>query len=302
MKTLLRLPAIDGIPVSLNLEAETKRSEVLKLASGVVEVKQGQQLQLSVNNRTAIKTLIKDAEACCELEKKPFYDRYKMCLSIKDEYILPLIEEDKRLKKLNDDYATAEAERVRLENIRIEQVRQEAARKLQAELDEQNRLARLEQERIRKETERLEQEQKAAQKRLDDAKAETERLAALSRPSAKNVVAAAKAVEQAAAQVQQVAAVKTVAVNVAQEIASENKVQQAADALRQVQTQAPAKMTRAAGMRVRTLVKFEVTDAAALYAVRPEFFELVEKKSIINACINKTTVLPGLKVWEAIET
>lgn len=302
MKALLTIPTISGIPVSLNLEAESKKTEVLKLASAVVEVKDGQQLQSSVNNRTAIKALIKDAEACCEVEKKPFYDNYKKILAMKDEYILKLVEEDKRLKKLNDDYAAAEAERVRLENIRVEQARQEAARKLQAELDEQNRLARLEQERIAKETARLEAERQAAQKALDDAKAETERLASLSRPSVKKIEEAEKAVKTASAAFQKVEAVKPVAVNVAQEIKSENKVQQATEALRQVQTQAPATITRAAGMRLRKVLKPTITDAKALYAARPEFFDLVPKLAVIKACITRDTILPGLKVEEVLET
>jgi hypothetical protein len=47
---------------------------------------------------------------------------------------------------------------------------------------------------------------------------------------------------------------------------------------------------------------FEITDAAALYAVRPEFFTLEPRRSAIKSAINKDTKLTGLRVWEQVNT
>jgi hypothetical protein len=132
--------------------------------------------------------------------------------------------------------------------------------------------AAAEQKRVDDENARLERERIAAEKRAADALAEQERIANLSKPQPKK------------------------------EVAAETKVQEAAADLQKVQAKAPAVVARAAGYSVKKVLKHEITDAAALYAVRPEFFELVEKKSVVNAAITKETKLPGLKIWEAIET
>ncbi len=60
----------------------------------------------------------------------------------------------------------------------------------------------------------------------------------------------------------------------------------------------PAVVERTSGMVQKKVLTFEVTDAAALYAARPDFFELVQRRSIIRASVTKETVLPGLRVWE----
>ena len=304
MKELLVIPTIAGVPVSLNHDADTKKSEVLKLASAVTQVKSGKELQASVNNRKALKELIKEAEACCEVEKAPFYSTYKKILAMTAEYILALETEDRRLKKLNDDYAAEEDARVQKENQRIEAERVAAEKKVQDAIAEQERLAAQEQERIRLENQRIENDRLTAQKKADDAAKEVERLKILPRPSAAKIEAAQKAVEVAQAAVETVQSVQPLlsAVTIQQEIAAENRVETAIQELKVVQTTAPTAMTRAAGMRVRKVVKFEITNPAALYAVRPEWFNLVPKTQMINQSITKDTVLPGLRCFESIET
>ena len=302
MKALLVIPTIAGVPVSLNHDADTKKSEVLKLASAVTQVKSGKELQASVNNRKALKELIKEAEACCEVEKAPFYSTYKKILAMTAEYILALETEDRRLKKLNDDYAAEEDARVQKENQRIEAERVAAEKKVQDAIAEQERLAAQEQERIRLENQRIENDRLTAQKKAADAAKEVERLKSLPRQSAAKIEAAQKAVEVAQAAVETVQSVQPSAVTIQQEIAAENRVETAIQELKVVQTTAPTAMTRAAGMRVRKVVKFEITNPAALYAVRPEWFNLVPKTQMINQSITKDTVLPGLRVYESIET
>ncbi len=60
----------------------------------------------------------------------------------------------------------------------------------------------------------------------------------------------------------------------------------------------PAEVTRTSGMVQRTVVEFEITDHAKLYALRPHWFELVPKRAVIRAEITKDTRLDGLRVWE----
>jgi hypothetical protein len=133
------------------------------------------------------------------------------------------------------------------------------------------------QEQARLETERKQQEAlRLAEQKQADALAEQERLAQQARQSAKK------------------------------EIAVETKVQEAADEVRQIQTTLPPVVATAAGQKNRMVDKWEITDAAALYAVRPEFFDLVEKKSLINSTVNanpeKAKLLPGLRVWKAVDS
>lgn len=132
--------------------------------------------------------------------------------------------------------------------------------------------ATAEQKRVDDENARLEQERLAAEKRAAAALAEQERIANLAKPQPKK------------------------------EVAAEVKVQEAVADLQKTQAKAPAVVARAAGYSVKKVLKFEITDKRALYAARPEFFELVEKRSVINAAITKETNLPGLTVWEQIET
>ena len=159
---------------------------------------------------------------------------------------------------------------------RIDQI---AADYLQALIDEESRIARLsgawtaaEQRKVDEENERLAAAQRKAQQDAAEALAEQERLANLAKPSPKK------------------------------EIAAEVAVQAAQEKVIQAQAAAPAFIPKVSGKVVKREVMFEITDAAALYAVRPEFFTLEPRRSAIKASINKDTRLPGLKCWEAVST
>jgi len=86
------------------------------------------------------------------------------------------------------------------------------------------------------------------------------------------------------------------------EIAAEVAVQAAQEKVIQTQAAAPAFIPKVSGKVVKKEVMFEITDAEALYAARPEFFTLEPRRSAIKASINKDTRLPGLKCWEAVST
>ena len=126
--------------------------------------------------------------------------------------------------------------------------------------------------RVQKEQEKLAEEKRLLDQQAADALAEQERVANLSKPSPKK------------------------------EIAAEVKVQETQAAVVQAQTIVAPTAARASGIVVKKEVMFEITEAAALYAVRPEFFTLEPRRSVIKAAITKDTKLPGLKVWEEVNT
>ncbi len=129
-----------------------------------------------------------------------------------------------------------------------------------------------EEERVKKEQEALDAERRQKEKEAADAAREQERLANLAKPQPKK------------------------------EVAAEVKVEQTKTALRQVQAAVVVAPSRASGLTVKHPIDFEITDDAALYAVRPEFFTLEPRRSVIKAAINKNTKLPGLRVWEETKT
>lgn len=118
----------------------------------------------------------------------------------------------------------------------------------------------------------IEQEKAEAARKLAAAEAEQERINSLKRQSVQKEVQAAAAVENATVE------------------------------LEKAETRIVAPVAAASGMAAKMVVKYEVTDAAALYAARPEFFDLVPRASAMKFAIKKDTKLPGLKVWEARET
>lgn len=303
MNALLKIPKFDGIPVEVTPDAITKRDEILTLSSAVVKVDDGKELQVSVNSSKALKEFVKECENFCDLEKAPFYTTYKKIMAMIEELKLPALDEIARLKRLNDGFATREANRVAEENRRIAEEQRKKEEAAAAAIAEQDRIAREAAEKTRLENERIENERIEKQKNMDAALEESKRLEGLKRQSPEKTAAAQKEIAKAQAELEKTNAQKPQpATNIAQEIAAEEKVITTQNELQRAQTVAPARMTRAAGMRIRTLVKFEITDRIALQRARPEFFDLVEKKSVINAAITKDTVLPGLRVWEAVET
>lgn len=56
------------------------------------------------------------------------------------------------------------------------------------------------------------------------------------------------------------------------------------------------------GSSLRKIVRWEITDAPALFKQCPHFFEIVPRRAVINASVTGTTSLPGLKVWEEYES
>jgi hypothetical protein len=52
------------------------------------------------------------------------------------------------------------------------------------------------------------------------------------------------------------------------------------------------------GATLRVKLCYEIEDPAELYKTRPECFNLVENKTVINALIKGNRNIPGIRVWE----
>ncbi len=60
--------------------------------------------------------------------------------------------------------------------------------------------------------------------------------------------------------------------------------------------------TRQAGMVVRKVVRWEITDEKKLFAAAPHFFRLEPNKAVITASVTEKTKIDGLKVWAETKT
>lgn len=158
---------------------------------------------------------------------------------------------------------------------RIDELAETHVKELVAEESRINRLVltfqQAEQKRIDEENALLEAERKAAEKKAQDALAEQQRLAESGKAKPK------------------------------QEIKAEEKVQEALSNVAAVASKPPSTAASAAGLTAKKVVKYEITNATELYKVRPEFFELVPRASVIKAAITAQTKLPGLRVYEELD-
>lgn len=91
-------------------------------------------------------------------------------------------------------------------------------------------------------------------------------------------------------------------VTVAQEVQSELKVQAAMENLNQVRSQTSAPTVKVAGLKAKTKMQYTMQDPRLVYQSHPEYFDLVEKKSVINASLFKGMIVPGMLIEEVIDT
>ena len=233
--------------------------------------------QLIVSN---VNTLSVSLESSAETIRKNLLEQSQAIVSVQSpselELAVAVMRENKRM--LQEVETTRKAVKLPAQQFgkRTDEIAESFCQPIN---DEQSRINNLvtqfqrdEAERVRLENERLENERLQREKEAADALAEQERVANLKKPSAKA------------------------------EIAAETKVVETQVALKQSQTVAAPAVARASGLVIKKEVKHEVTDAAALYAVRPEWFNLVPKTAIIKASITKDSKFPGLRVWEETNT
>ena len=83
---------------------------------------------------------------------------------------------------------------------------------------------------------------------------------------------------------------------------SEQVAQQAEERAADIIPAAVAAPVKAAGMIAKKIWKHEVVDIAALYAARPDLVTLEPKTQRINAAIVENKKIPGLRIWEEIDT
>lgn len=132
--------------------------------------------------------------------------------------------------------------------------------------------ARAEDKRVQKDQQELQRQQAEAAQKAQAAQDDAERIANLKKPSAK------------------------------QEIAAQVRIEESVMEVNRVQIIAPTVVSRAAGLTIKKEVLFEIENVTELYKVRPEWFTLEPKRSVIKQSISKETSLPGLRVWESIGT
>lgn len=129
---------------------------------------------------------------------------------------------------------------------------------------------------------RVRREEADRQRRLREAAAEEERLAR----------------ERAAAQ----AKLDATGTGAAAVVKAEEKQAVAVEVLQDAARVQIGEPTRSRGQITKTNVGWEITDAAALYAVRKEWFDLTPKRAVISGSVKLDTDLPGLKVWPEVKT
>lgn len=82
-----------------------------------------------------------------------------------------------------------------------------------------------------------------------------------------------------------------------QAVLAEEMAKQTKDQAEEVIRQENVERHKPTGAVFRKMVLWEITDVAKVYAAHPEWFELVPKRSLINAVVTEDFELDGLKVW-----
>jgi hypothetical protein len=88
----------------------------------------------------------------------------------------------------------------------------------------------------------------------------------------------------------------------AQSVQAEVNVEKAIENLNQIKNQAPAPVVKVAGLTAKRKLVYEILDPRLVYQSHPEYFDLVEKKSVINNSLFKGMNVPGMRVTEEIDT
>ncbi len=256
---------VSAVAVEIQSDAYTRRSEIIEIAQFCPPAVTDADTQAEVTNAVRdIRRLLKEVEDGRKTVKAPVLDIGRKIDAAAAEFIAPLEAEAARLTKLLTVYEV-EQQRIAREAEQKRQAelarQQEEERKRQAEIDRQAREA----EQARLAAERAERDAKTAEAR---AKAQQEAKEAADKAAA---LAAQKEKEAASAKLEQ------------------------AELMRAPAPTAP----KAAGTAVSQPWVFEVTDAKALYAARPELVDLVLRRNdIITRIRQGEREIPGLRIYQ----
>lgn len=261
-------------------ESEAFRNELAVRALEIKSITSGSQNLEAAEIVGDIRKHIKDVSAVRMMLSKPLDEAKARLIDIERDHVAPLIAEQERLQKLGTNWTEQEKRRMADEaRKRAEEIA--ALAKAKREADE-----KLEAERSAAELQRVEMEQKAA-------------------------LAASKIKNEAKRQAFEAEQARLKADRDAAALVAEQKAKEAAEQAalehrsRILAPEAVAEKTH--GQSSRRYLKFKVTDAKAVYAVRPELCNVEVKASAVTAVVfakndatdyapDKTTV-PGLELW-----
>ncbi len=216
--------------------------------------------------------------------KGPVTKLGKQIDAVADDFCAPLQSEVRRIAQLVSRFHVAELERVAEENRK----RQAELDARQAELMKAEALAREAADIARKAAEAREAELVRKEAEAEQARKAAEAAAqqpATALPAAEPAKAPEPAEPTLADQSSNLAMM-------AEEQAEQKRQELAAAAAVPEQVAA-----RAPGMVARKVVKFEITDAVAVFAKWPNFFDLVPKRGVINDTIFDGFETEGMRVW-----
>lgn len=254
--------------VHLAQSALDAKATALADARGILTVTSDMDAVLAGDSLTTIKGLLKACETGRKAIKEPVLELGRKIDATAAEYAAELVAESDRLSRL----VSAHVEKKRREAEEIE-------RKRQAEL------RRIEEERLAAERE--------AKRKADEEAARLAREAQAAIDAAKNAEEAERIKQRAVEAAERAKAEQERAAIAAEEAAKARAAQV---------MNAPVKAApKIAGVSVRPVWKFEVTDIRALYAARPDLVLLTPMVRDINAAIADGVEIPGIKAWQESE-
>jgi len=283
-------------PVTISPEGLAKQKEMLDKLASIVSVTDAESQHLAVAVCRDVNRELKDVEKNRNDVLGPCRTFTTLVNGTAKTYCAPLEKEVDRIGKLVSGFQKQEEARVRREEAeRIaeqERLRREAieAQRLAAEAARQAELARqqAEQARLAKEAEENRLAQLAKEQPAGQPTAPAGPTTNVSAPGAALPTSDAQKPTEASLSPDEAATIALIA---------KDRAQEALAALQEAEKAPPPAPVRAPGMRVVKVVKYEITDANAVFAKYPAFFELAEKKAVINASIYDGFQCPGMRVW-----
>ena len=296
-KEKFTLPDLLGVTA----EAEEQRNELAIAAGKITAVTTPEQNESAVGASRDIQTYLRKVKERGLDFRRPINDFTDLVKKTEDDHLAPLLPEKDRLDSLALGFAQAERRRVEAEEQRQreEYARQEAAKQVELK-------------RIAEEQAWREREAKRLQDEMDSkAQAAADVAAALA------AAATNKKMREAAEDARQVALRKQAAAEVErQRITAALAIKAAADAAAMAATeqgiqdllrQPAPQAVKAAGSTVKTVMCYEVLDAAMVFRSRPELCKIeVKSQAVSSTCKAKvgstsvakdTTSVLGLALW-----
>lgn len=298
-KETFKLPALLGV----TSDAEENRNKLATAATAVKTVATAADNEVAIGVSRDIQTYIKRVQEAGLEFRRPVNDFLKLVKTTEDDHLAPLLAEKARVDNEALGFAQRERQRVADEERKRREAYEAAEKARLAELK------RLDDERIAREAEAKRRQDEIDRKARQAAEAAAELIASARNKKQREEAQAAQAIalqKEAAADAERLKSEAALSAKreeaAAQAMASEQRMQ---DMLRQ-----PAPVAfKSVGSTVKQVLRFDVTDAAAVYRARPELCTIEVKASAVKAVcfaakgateLNPdVTTVPGLKLFWA---